>query len=109
VKRKEPHTFPSIPASKPIESVKPSAGAFVSSLSPVEAEKERLLEDPAFARFQKMLKMQIPFPQVCQKLTAEGSKYGIEDLILFVSEKQLGDLKKDKFYTGKYVFGVLNK
>ena len=42
IKRKEPHTFPAIPASKPIESVQPSAGAFISSQSPFEAEKERL-------------------------------------------------------------------
>jgi hypothetical protein len=67
--------------------VKPSAGAFVSSLSPFEAEKERLLEDPAFAKYPKMLKMQIPFLSVVQKLQAEGSKFGADDLILFVSEK----------------------
>ena len=56
-------------------------------MSPFEAEKERLLEDPAFDKFPKMLKMQIPFQQVVQKLQAEGSKFGADDLILFVSEK----------------------
>jgi len=109
VKRKEPHTFPALPDAKPIESVKPSEGAFVSSLSPVEAEKERLCEDPAFAKYTKMLKMRIPFAQVSQKLSAEGGKYGIEDLILFVTERELENLKKDKMYIGNYKYGVLNK
>ena len=110
VMRKEPHTFPAIPASKPIESVKPSAGAFVSSQSPYEAEKERLSEDPAFAKYPKMLKMKVPFVNVLSKLTVEaGGKFGVEDLILFVSERELENLKKDKIYTGSYKYGVLNK
>ena len=56
-----------------------------------------------------MLKMRIPFAQVLSKMTAEGSKFTIEDLILFVSERELDNLKKDKIYTGNYKFGVLNK
>ena len=41
-------------------------------------------------------------------MSAEGGG-SAEDLILFVSERELENLKKDKVYTGNYKYGVLNK
>lgn len=61
-------------------------------LDPIEAEKQKLMENPAFARFIKLHKMKVPMKNILLQLG--GSGFTQDDLLLFAGENEIAALKK---------------
>tara|TARA_B110000285_G_scaffold227713_1_gene289458 strand:- start:152 stop:628 length:477 start_codon:yes stop_codon:yes gene_type:complete len=61
-------------------------------LDPIEAEKAKLMENPAFARLVKLHKMKVPMKNILLQLAATG--FGQDDIMLFAGENEIASLKK---------------
>ena len=69
------------------------------NLDPIEAEKEKLLEDPVFAKFIKLYKMRVPMRNLLMQIKA-GGQYSQDDIMLFATPGEVKKLKEDGIYTG---------
>lgn len=71
-------------------------------LDPVEAKKEELKNDPAFARFLKALKLGVPPQSIRMQIRAQGV-FDPDDFLMFMDTgqimalKKIGDYKGDKY------------
>jgi len=80
----------------------PVAAAPEPELDPVEAKKEELRNDPAFARFLKALKLGVPPQSIRMQIRAQGV-FDPDDFLMFMdtgqimSLKKIGDYKGDKY------------
>ena len=68
-------------------------------LDPVEAKKEELLADPAFAKFVKLYKMKVPLLNIRLQMKA-GGIFDPDDILIFASKGDISNLKKIGEYTG---------
>lgn len=68
------------------------------ALDPIEAEKEKLMENPAFARLIKLYKMKVPMKNILLQLAATG--FSQDDLMIFAGPNEIANLKKQGIYTG---------
>ena len=68
-------------------------------LDPIEAKKEELLADPAFAKFVKLYKMKVPLLNIRLQMRA-GGVFDPDDILIFASKGDINQLKKIGEYTG---------
>jgi len=98
-----PKAPPPPSATAPVPAAPAAAGAEVLAaqvteadtaieLDPIEAEKEELLKNPAFARLIKLYKMKVPMKNILLQLAATG--FSQDQLMIFAGENEIANLKK---------------
>ena len=61
-------------------------------LDPEEQERQKLLENPAFAKLVKLYKMKVPMKNILLQLAATG--FSQDDIMLFATEGEIKRLKE---------------
>ena len=69
-------------------------------VDPLDAMREKLLANPEFAKFPKMMKMKVPLLSILNQTRAAG-KFSDDDICLFASKGEIEGLKKVGNYKGK--------
>lgn len=69
-------------------------------VDPIDKEKNKLMEDPVFAKFVKLYKMRVPMQNLLLQIKAQGA-YSEDDIMLFATPGEVKKLKASGVYTGK--------